>query len=349
MNIIILDTGAEYIIAEDKQTLTQAIALYEMIDIAINLIDTKVETTQDDTRFIQDQIGRVLPYGFTNTMNIPQKLINDITMAIQFNKIKRFWAGLAMSTQEQEEIENIQGYEHYFSEMCTSNILSTTNNRIVAAAPDLQQRIITAPTARPAAIIFFNTIYNIAIVVENIEPTELEKDFPEFKVVKTFVDVPHQDIKHHFHKKAFASYDCLVSKLEAFMQLYNLNPPEKTEQQKIKQFVETNYTISTDIDKRMKANDLYKELVNHLCISYDQAVAFKKRAAGCLLELGLQKKRFSDAYYYYGIIKKKQEPLSLKELEDQRDTQRKQWFYTYQELPSIDEQFQKEIQARKTT
>lgn len=41
-----------------------------------------------------------------------------------------------------------------------------------------------------------------------------------------------------------------------------------------------------------------------MCIQYEDSNTFKKRLAGYLIEFNLKKKRFSDAYYYYGIVKR---------------------------------------------
>ena len=41
-------------------------------------------------------------------------------------------------------------------------------------------------------------------------------------------------------------------------------------------------------------------------------IGVRNRLSNYLLELGLQKKRFSDGFYYYGIIKKDNFKLDLK-------------------------------------
>ena len=86
------------------------------------------------------------------------------------------------------------------------------------------------------------------------------------------------------------------------------------------------YTLSSDQDKRIKANDLYKEITYHMCISHTDAALFKKRLAGYLIEFKLQKKRYSDAYYYYGVVPRESSKLSLEEIEKNRIEDKKTWF-----------------------
>jgi hypothetical protein len=118
----------------------------------------------------------------------------------------------------------------------------------------------------------------------------------------------------------------MKTKISAFKQLYNLDSSD-TEKHRVRYFLDTHYTISSDADKRMKANDLYKEVINHLCIPYEESSAFKKRLAGYLIEFNLQKKRFSDAYYYYGINKKEYPKVTLDEIEEKRREEKKTFMF----------------------
>ena len=64
-----------------------------------------------------------------------------------------------------------------------------------------------------------------------------------------------------------------------------------------------------------------------MCIPYEQAAVFKKRVSGYLVEFNLQKKRYADAYYYYGITRKEYPTINLTDLEKQRDIDRKGFFF----------------------
>jgi hypothetical protein len=97
----------------------------------------------------------------------------------------------------------------------------------------------------------------------------------------------------------------------------------------------------------MKANDLYKEITNHMGIPLNDATSFKKRLAGYFIEFKLQKKRFSDAYYYFGIIPKEPSKLNLDEIEEKRLQDKKTWF-KHKDLENTSNLFENKIKERET-
>jgi arginine repressor len=57
----------------------------------------------------------------------------------------------------------------------------------------------------------------------------------------------------------------------------------------------------------MKASTLYDIVIKsqYVCkIDKTKITGFKNRLSNYLKDLGLQKKRYNDGYYYYGIVKK---------------------------------------------
>jgi hypothetical protein len=161
-----------------------------------------------------------------------------------------------------------------------------------------------------------------------------------------------------FHKRTFGTADDIRAKHAAFRALYNLDErgggagvpagvpggvpvavtaaatagatevaDTDTERDRVAALLRRDYEVSDDADapKRIKANDLYKEFINLMLIPYDDAAAFKKRLAGYLVELSLKKKRFSDAYYYYGIVRKPRVRVTTEDLLARRASERRAW------------------------
>lgn len=82
--------------------------------------------------------------------------------------------------------------------------------------------------------------------------------------------------------------------------------PMLEEEKTVKNFLSTHYEFSDDINKKMKASTLYDIVIRaESCKIYNDKIAgFRNRLSNYLKELGLQKKRYNDGYYYYGITEK---------------------------------------------
>jgi len=89
----------------------------------------------------------------------------------------------------------------------------------------------------------------------------------------------------------------------------NNNKQLLEEEKSVKHYLNTYYNITNDIEHKIKAKVLYDTLIKEkLCvIDKTKLAGFKNRLSNYLKELNLQKKRYSDGYYYYGIVKKEPE------------------------------------------
>lgn len=342
----ILDTGDNYILALNNDSYNDAIKLYELLDITVNTIPTNLNISKDIVQFVYSSIGKIISYGFSDNNNdILSKLIIDIQKTVDYYKIKDYWYKFQYPQKDDNSL--------FYDSSCQSNqdpltiekllpnnikqeILPNINLKTDSSADDISSNI----------HVLYNTIYNISLVIDDTfikDISNLSNNFSEFLLAKTiYKNNINQSVKDNlyklFHKVSFNNISDLTTKIDAFYKLYDIPQNidiEKIniEKIKVKHFLDWNYTISTDIDKKMKANDLYKEVINFLCISIDDTSAFKKRLAGYLLEFNLQKKRYSDAYYYYGIEKKNEViSLSLNDIEEKRASEKKTWF---KDLPRI--------------
>ena len=75
------------------------------------------------------------------------------------------------------------------------------------------------------------------------------------------------------------------------------------EERQVKAYITSFYEINNNIENKMKASALYDIILNSKSVLIDQSKlgGFKNRLSKYLKDLGLEKKRFNDGYYYYGI------------------------------------------------
>lgn len=344
MEIYIIDTGENYIISKKNDALDTAKQLYSIIDIMITEIPTGISIDKYTTlEFIHQSIGRVISYGFNDTdgdtrIDIPGKLVEDITKVVEYSKLKAFWQNIKVKSGEEEDkkVDTIKGGKFDY------------NGDYMLLSEAESWKIETPPIVKsydPIIYVLYNSIYNIALVVDNtVVPNikQLTTGFPEFVPVYEYklpIDksLDSEDIVQYkcllnkvFHKIVYSNLQDIEKKISAFKLLYaGDSSGNKSEKTKVIEYMRSKYDISTDQAMRVKANDLYKEVINNMLIPYENASAFKKRLAGYLIEMNLQKKRFSDAYYYYGLSIKEIPAVTLDQIQEQRKQDIKSYFPDY--------------------
>ena len=82
-----------------------------------------------------------------------------------------------------------------------------------------------------------------------------------------------------------------------------------TEEQRIIEFIRENYVIDHTIEHRMKASAIFTICTGFLQPVDQNEVNMRKRISTYLKKMNLQKKRYNDGYYYYGIREKTAEEL----------------------------------------
>jgi hypothetical protein len=170
--------------------------------------------------------------------------------------------------------------------------------------------------------IFYIQSSNQTIVSQNILKDIVDfiktylNDFVEIAYLDTMGQNVIDKIEEFFHIKEFDSLEEAKEKYVSFSNLYNLSGNTKgshDEKNMILGYIKSNYNLSKDPAKRMKASVIQKEIEASLrqFISNNEWNTgkdnkdFAKRISSYLLELDLNKKRFSDGIYYYGIEPKK--------------------------------------------
>lgn len=188
--------------------------------------------------------------------------------------------------------------------------------------------------------ILYNIVHEAVVICEkDVRIAKCVEEFKEFKLIREYddlMDTTFNKINEYFTKEVYCTEEMLIKKLDAFESLYDISKlcPLEKEKRLILYYINSNYSISNNIDKRIKVSVLQDDVQKELRIS---DANLKYRFASMLAELGLQKKRYSDGMYIYGIEPKSQMKVVNKEQ------------LRYLSLNSIVEKRQKEIEEIKYT
>jgi hypothetical protein len=147
---------------------------------------------------------------------------------------------------------------------------------------------------------------------DNIE--HIIENHPEYGFFKLFKCSTENNnivsfIEREFDKVGFNDGDEINKKLLAtsqYIEFANKQNGMCNEEKQVKHFLNTKYIINDDINKKMKASTLYDIVFNSnaIKIEKDKEAGFRTRLSKYLKDLGLQKKRYNDGFYYYGIVDK---------------------------------------------
>lgn len=164
------------------------------------------------------------------------------------------------------------------------------------------------------------------ITIENphVDILHVIKNHSEFGFVKLFgIETNNKDIvsfiEREFDKTQFNDIDEINKKLLVTSQYIefankhnNSNNMVSSEENLVKKFLNSKYTFDDDINHKMKASALYDIIINSkvVKIDNDKLTGFRTRLSKYLKDIGLQKKRYNDGFYYYGIVEKRPDLLS---------------------------------------
>ena len=188
--------------------------------------------------------------------------------------------------------------------------------------------------------VLYHKVHEAVIICEK-DPkiAKCVEEFKEFKLIREYddlMDTTFNKINEYFAKEVYCTEETLIKKLDAFESLYDISKmcPLEKEKRLILYYINSNYCISNDTNKRIKVSVLQDDVQKELKIN---DANLKYRFASILMELGLQKKRYSDGMYIYGI-----EPKSHMKVVDKEDIR-------YLSINNIVENRRKEIEEIKYT
>lgn len=211
------------------------------------------------------------------------------------------------------------GYAAYNAEHNGLNPPFGSNMQLLGDIGDRFDDVIES-TASKLIIVLINPLFLQTVVLVEPDLLTLETIFgcTEYGFIELFtVKSNKEEIKVLIEKQ----YDCIVfnntdeinqallstsSFIEFIKNKQNNDEPLLEEDKSVKKYLRKYFEISNDINKKMKASALYDTITrSDLCkIDKPKMSGFRNRLSTYLKDLGLQKKRYNDGYYYYGIVAK---------------------------------------------
>ena len=170
--------------------------------------------------------------------------------------------------------------------------------------------------------IYFNKHFNKVIVLESELTNEI---FPELHQVRKLTGPVGS---YDELKEALASnYFFNIEQLEGFIKFYDNKKPEDITHSKIKKFINDYFTLSNDIKNKIKFTALFNKICNLMSLKdKDKKKQLKQLLPQVLKDIGLNKKRYSDGNYWYGIKEKsikQPDNYALEELYQKEKMERK--------------------------
>jgi hypothetical protein len=157
--------------------------------------------------------------------------------------------------------------------------------------------------------------------------------------IDDFVVGESKCIEHYisyFHMKSFESFDSVKNYMKQWESTLNIKKPnyvtdgKKNEKTMVVSYIKTNYDFNNSDEPEFRKNseDLFNELQANINIDNSEIYQFRIRLSKYLQELGINKKRFTIGYFYYGMVRKyskyiKQDlkHINLHELEESRNNE----------------------------
>jgi hypothetical protein len=159
---------------------------------------------------------------------------------------------------------------------------------------------------------FFQTL---CLINPDSSVINILKNNSEFGFIKLFnITTNNKEIikfiKNEFDKIQFNDIDELNYKINVTSQYIDFSNKYTdtdnvivSEETQVKKYIASSFTINNDINNKMKASILHDMIINSKIVNIEQSKisGFKNRLSKYLKDLGLEKKRYNDGYYYYGI------------------------------------------------
>lgn len=215
------------------------------------------------------------------------------------------------------------------------NVLYPNFSDTCASVLDVDIKENTEESNVPSIFVLINDKFLQTITIEKPDADILHiiKTHSEFGFVKLFgITTNNKDIvnfiEREFNKTQFNDIDEINKKLLVTSQYIefsnkhnNANNIVSSEENLVKKFLNSKYTFDDDINHKMKASTLYDIIINSkvVKIDNDKVSGFRTRLSKYLKDIGLQKKRYNDGFYYYGIVEKYNLLPDINTLDTRRD------------------------------
>lgn len=174
------------------------------------------------------------------------------------------------------------------------------------------------PYVNLTVILNYYNLNTIVVKEINDKQNEIINNYTEYGFIKLFDILTNNELVKGFIHNTYANNKFndkdeiikLLGVTSDFIKIYNKLDKENSkvldEQTQIKNYLETNFIIDDDINNRIKFTELLSLIENSPLIDIDKMKlkGLRNRLPNYLKNLGLNKKRYNDGYYYYGIKSK---------------------------------------------
>jgi hypothetical protein len=159
-------------------------------------------------------------------------------------------------------------------------------------------------TLKNSICILYNKEYECSLLCNYSKKIkEVADEFGDFLIIREYNDIPEKNViilKDLIDNNMYCEKTDIEKKLDSFEYLYDVKKINQNENEKslIIFYIKQNYIISDDINKKIKVSVLLEEVETELRLSNN---SLKYNFANYLYDIGLQKKRYTDGMYLYGI------------------------------------------------
>lgn len=263
------------------------------------------------------------------------------------------------SCQEINDVKNIESYNsqtifHVTKDKEENNILYPYNYKYNCLKSQFAEnsfeldKYYDDKNQKESIYVLIHDKFLQTLIIKNPDKsiTHIVENHPEYGFVKLFhFKTDNNDIinfiERIFNNVIFNDIEEVNIKIQITSQYIefankqnNTNVLSSSEENQVKHFLKSKYSIDDDINHKMKASTLYDIIINSTVISIDnnKISGFRTRLSKYLKDLGLKKKRYNDGFYYYGIVEKNTDlclaekcKISLNELINSRNEDDRQF------------------------
>ncbi len=319
-----------YIILNDVNIINNLEKLYEIIHVDIKISKFEIKTVDhikyDFINFLNKNfLYKEYPTNSTSINEIQEIIINDINNINNFFVIQNKYSfSILLCDDENKKSSLIK------KAIADDNKLNLKNDsyppKIIIYNNEINDEVISEDSKyysiknewieqnkveelekifKKIIYVLFNNSTNLCIIVDfSVSNIDIIKDFIIIKKYENLNEETYNNLIGMFNNKEFLDKDDLKKKVVSFEILYGFNIQTKEAHKEkiyIKNYINNNYTISNDVNKKMKASVILDYIIRDLNLQITDKLDFSKKISQYLLELNLNKKRFSDGIYYYGI------------------------------------------------
>jgi hypothetical protein len=302
---------------QTEPTIYPPMAMYENLGIKIpeNLLDDIVLEEKDTHKLIYPERITPIDTRILVTDNSYGKVVPDNYDNIQLDPYNKIYEDTKLIQSDNDPKKIVFSYNHDY------NLLNPKFGDAGYLTDDLyRNEKVKLNTSTESIYIIYNPkfLQTLCIINPGSDVPYILKNHTEFGFIKLFnLATNNKDIlqfvKNEFDKIKFNDVDELNEKLSITSQyidfsnkLNDINMTNINEEFEVKKYIKSSFLINNDINNKISAFTLYDIIIKSKIIKIEQSKTngFKNRLSKYLKDLGFEKKRHDDGYYYHGISSK---------------------------------------------